>query len=326
MRVLITGINGFIGSWLAEELLSRNISVAGTVLHKRKTNNINHIKDRIEIIQCDIRNKNIVEKIIKKVFPDLIFHLAAQSFPTVSWLDPTGTVETNVIGTINIFESVRRTKLNPKILVACSSAEYGLVTPEEVPVKEEHTLLPLHPYGVSKVAQDLLAYQYFKNFDIHTVRARIFNTTGPRKVNDVCSDFASRIAELEVNKKENKMLVGNLNTRRDFTDVRDVVHAFWLLMEHAKPGEVYNICSSKAYLIKDILDKLLGYSIKEIKIEIDPKKLRPADEPIIMGDNTKLKAQCGWEPKIPIDKTLKDTLNYWRNIYSQEAQLKVRKK
>jgi GDP-4-dehydro-6-deoxy-D-mannose reductase len=317
-KAIITGINGFIGSWLAEELLAKGIEVTGTVLNKSNLHNINHIKERLELIFCDIRNKNIVERAIKKVSPELIFHLAAQSFPTVSWQEPIETIETNVIGTVNVFEAVRKLNIEPKILVACSSAEYGLVKPKEVPVKENHSLLPLHPYGVSKVAQDLLAYQYFKNFNISVIRARIFNTTGPRKVNDVCSDFAKQIAEIESGRRPQKMLVGNLNTRRDFIDVRDVVHAFWLLLEKGRYGDAYNICSSKAYLIKDILDKLLSYSEKEINIEIDRRKLRPSDEPIIMGDNTKLRKDCGWKPKISIDKTLKDILEYWRNIYTEK--------
>ncbi|MEW6069739.1 MAG: GDP-mannose 4,6-dehydratase [Candidatus Thermoplasmatota archaeon] len=318
-RALITGVNGFIGSWLAEALLQKRYEVVGTVLNKKNITNIIHIKQKIKIITCDIRNSSAVEKTIKKSNSDLIFHLAAQSFPTVSWQDPMGTIETNVIGTINIFEAVRKLGINPEILVACSSAEYGLVKPEEVPVKEEHSLLPLHPYGVSKVAQDLLAYQYFKNFNIPTIRARIFNTIGPRKVNDVCADFAKQIAEIEAGVSEPRMLVGNLNTKRDFTDVRDVVNAFSLLMEKGKLGEAYNICSSKAYLIKDILDKLLEYSTKKIEVKIDPKKLRPADEPVIMGDNSKLRRDCNWKPKIPIEKTLKDILEYWRNVYKARA-------
>lgn len=315
-NVLITGVNGFIGSWLAEYLLEKKIFVAGTVLNKKNLAYIEQIKDKLEIITCDVRDKNKVKRIIKKLSPDLIFHLAAQSFPTVSWLKPIETFETNVCGTTNILESVKEYVSDAKILVACSSAEYGLVLPKDVPVGEEHALLPLHPYGVSKVAQDLLAYQYFKNFNLFTIRVRIFNTTGPRKVNDVCSDFARQIAEIEMCKKEKKIFVGNLNSRRDFTDVRDVVHAFWLLMERARQGDVYNVCSSKAYLIKDILSMLLDCSTEKIKVEVDREKLRPSDEPIILGDNTKIKKHCFWKPKIPINKTLEDILDYWRNIYS----------
>ena len=263
-------------------------------------------------ITCDVRKLSDVEAAIDKSKPDRVFHLAAQSFPTVSWEKPVETFDINVNGTINLFETLKKKKMNPVVLVACSSAEYGLVKENEVPVKEDHILLPLHPYGVSKAAQDLLSYQYFKNFGLRAIRVRIFNTTGPAKTNDVCSDFIRQIVKIEKGELPPVLKVGNLEPRRDITDVRDMVDAFWTATEKAEIGEVYNLCSMKAYRIRDLLDKMLALSTIKIKVEVDPAKLRPTDEPIIMGDNTKFVKKTGWTPKIPVEKTLEDTLDYWR--------------
>lgn len=312
MRTLITGINGFIGSYLAEYLLNKRLEVYGTVHKMKYLENIAHLKNVITLSKCDVRNSTAVKNVVRKSRPGLVFHLAAQSRPDISWKNPRETMETNVMGTVNIFESIRELKLDPKILVACSSAEYGFIAGNEGSIKEDHQLLPLSPYGVSKVAQDLLAYQYFQNYNMKTIRVRIFGATGPRKTGDVCSDFAIQIAEIEHEKREPIVPVGNLDARRDLTDVRDTVEAFWLLMERGKIGDVYNVCSSKAYKIGDILNKFLEMSEIGIKVKVDPKKLRPSDEPIIVGDNSKIRKDCRWRPKIPIENTLEDTLNYWR--------------
>lgn len=311
MRILITGMTGFIGSHLADFLLKKEIEVSGTVWDEIELKNVEAIKDKVQVLNCDIRDKEQVKKVIEKVEPDRIFHLAAQSFPTVSWDEPIRTLETNVMGTTHVFEAIKECDFDPIVLVACSSAEYGFVSESEVPVKESHALLPLHPYGVSKVAQDLLAYQYYKNFGIKTVRARIFNTTGPRKTKDVCSDFTSLIVRIEKG-KEKEMLVGNLEAKRDISDVEDVVNALWLLTEKGEMGDVYNICSSKAHRIKDILSTAIELSKENIEPQVDPNKLRPTDEPIIMGDNTKIRERCGWVPKKNIEETLGSMLDYWR--------------
>jgi len=311
MKALITGINGFIGSYLAEYLLGRKVEVYGT-LHSLNIDNIAHVKNEIDLSKCDVRDKVVVKKVVKKSRPDFIFHLAAQSRPDISWKNPIETVETNVVGTVNVFESVKQLGLDSKILVAGSSAEYGLVTESDVPIGEDHPLMPVSPYGVSKVAQDLLAYQYFKNYGMKTIRVRIFGATGPKKVGDACSDFAKQIVKIERKEAEPIIHVGNLRVKRDLMDVKDTVEAFWLLMKKGKTGDVYNICSSNAYKMGDVLNKLLKLSNISAKIKVDPKKLRPSDEPIILGDNRKIRKDCGWAPKIPFEKTLEDTLNYWR--------------
>ena len=313
MRALVTGVNGFIGSYLPEFLLKKGIETFGTI-HDDDLKYIAHLKDKAKLIKCDIRDRSMVRKAVKEANPDIILHLAAQSRPDISWVDPAATMETNVMGTVHLFEAVRESKLDPMILVAGSSAEYGLIGKDEPPIREDHPLLPVSPYGVSKVAQTLLAYQYFKNFNMKSIMVRIFGATGPRKVGDACSDFCRQIVRIERGAAEPVIRVGNLEVKRDLMDIKDALDAFWALMARRKFGEVYNICSSKPIKIGDMLNKLLEISGIKARIEFDLKKLRPTDEPIVVGDNTKIKRDCGWEPRIPFEKTLEDTLNYWRKV------------
>ena len=306
MKALITGAEGFIGRHLTEHLKSAGYEVWAAVEDPKKAKDL----ETDGLVKCDIRNQDEVNDAVGMSMPDVIYHLAAQSYPTLSWTKPQLTLEVNAIGTVNLFESVIRHDIDPIVVVACSSAEYGLVSEKEVPVKETHRLEPLHPYGVSKVAQDLLTYQYFKNNGIKGVRARIFNTTGPGKVKDVVSDFGKRVAECRAGKLE-YVTHGNLEARRDITDVRDMVQALHMC-EKAEYGEVYNLCSMKAHRIQDILDSLVKMAGGKIKTREDPALMRPTDEPIIMGDNTKFRKKTGWKPKMTIDETLADTLEYWR--------------
>jgi GDP-4-dehydro-6-deoxy-D-mannose reductase len=314
MKVLITGITGFVGSHLTEYLLKLgNIEIYGIVRWRSQVDNIEHIKDKIKLYECDIRDMVSVEKTIFTIKPDKIFHLAAQSFVPTSWNAPAETLTTNVIGELNIFESVRNSKLNPVIHIACSSEEYGMVYENEIPIKETNPLRPLSPYAVSKVAQDLLGYQYYMSYKLNIIRTRGFNHTGPRRGEVfVTSNFAKQIAEIEKNKREPVIYVGNLDAKRDFTDVRDMVRAYWLSTEKCQPGEVYNICSGKAYPIREVLDILLSYSKVKITVKQDPSRIRPSDVPVLVGDNTKFSSVTGWKPEIPFEKTLKDLLNYWR--------------
>ncbi len=316
-RALVTGITGFVGSYLAELLLSKNYEVYGIARWRSKTENIEHVKSRLKIIEADLNDAHSIYNAIHKIKPDEIYHLAAQSFVPASWTAPADTIKTNVIGTINLYEAVRKAAINPKIQVACSSEEYGLVHPDEVPIKETNPLRPLSPYGVSKVAQDMLSFQYFKSYGLRIIITRGFNHTGPRRGEVfVCSSFAKQIAEIEKGLKEAEIKVGNLDTIRDFTDVRDMVRGYNLALERGRAGERYNICSGKGYKIKEVLDILLKMSDKDIKIEKDPQKMRPSDVPILIGDNSKFKEQTGWEPEIPFKKTLKDLLDYWRKKLS----------
>ena len=313
-KVLITGITGFVGSHLAEFLLRRNdVKVYGIIRWRSKTENIDHIKDKLKLYECDIRDASSVRKVIGAIKPDIIFHLSAQSFVPASWNAPAETLITNIIGELNVFEACRNLKINPHIQIAGSSEEYGMVYKNELPVKETNPLRPLSPYAVSKVGQDLLGYQYFMSYKMNIIRTRGFNHTGPRR-GDVFaeSNFAKQIALIEKGVQKPVIYVGNLEAKRDYTDVRDMVEAYWLSVKKCKPGVVYNICSGKAYSIGSVLDILLSFSNAKVKIKRDPARMRPSDVPLLVGNNSKFVKQTGWAPKTAFKKTLKDLLEYWR--------------
>ncbi|MBS3080616.1 GDP-mannose 4,6-dehydratase [Candidatus Pacearchaeota archaeon] len=313
MKAWVTGAGGFIGVHLVNYLIEKNYRILAT--HYNPTTDINGISKKAIINECDIRDREKVFSFMREFMPDKIFHLAAQSYPTVSWENPWYTLESNVIGTINIFEAVKHFNKKCKILNAGSSGEYGYVSEEEVPIHEDRILKPLHPYGVSKVAQELLANQYFQNFEIPSITIRIFNTTGPRKVSDVCSDFTKRLIEIEkgINKGK-KLRVGNLKTKRAITDVRDLTRAFDLALDKATIGETYNVSGEKVYEINEIVNILRNLVNFKFEIWQDPSLIRTTDEPIIYGDSSKFKKETGWEQEIQLEKTLKDMLDYWREV------------
>lgn len=307
-KCLITGCGGFIGSYLAEFLLEMELDVYGTV--HQNSGNIDHLTDTLIIFKCDILDKERVDSIVAEVKPDFVFHLAAQSLILPSWQDPGKTFRVNTLGTLYLLESIRKAAIDPVIEVAGSSAEYGLCDAGELPIKESRELRPCNPYGVSKVAEDMLAHLYWQTYSTKIIRIRPFYIVGPRKVSDVCSDFAMGIAQIEAGQRDS-LSVGNLDTVRDLVDVRDAVRAMWLLVEKGTPGQVYNICSGKGYRIKEILDKLISLSSRHIKVCPDPNRMRPSDEPILIGDSSRLD-DLGWKPQILIEATLSDILDYWR--------------
>ncbi len=315
MRVLITGITGFAGSHLAEYILSRHpdIKVYGTVRWRSRMENIQHLQDKIELFEADLKDIVSLQSCLAHVRPDRIFHLAAQSFVPTSWKCPAETFATNAIGQVNLFEAVRSLNLSPRIQVAGSSEEYGQVNSNEVPMAETNPLRPLSPYAVSKVAQDFLGYQYYKSYGMRVVRTRGFNHTGPRRGEVfVTSSFAKQIAEIEAGEKDPVIHVGNLEAKRDFTDVRDMVEAYWLSLEKGEDGDVYNIGSEVARSMKEVLETLLSLSKVTVRVEVDPKRLRPSDVPILLADSSKFRKLTGWKPKIPFSQTLRDLLDYWR--------------
>ncbi len=319
MRALITGITGFAGSHLADYLLAEqsDVEIFGIYRWRSRMENIDHLDGKINLLECDLRDAAAVHGVLAEVRPDYIFHLAAQSFVPASWRAPSDTLTTNIIGQTNLFEAVRMLELDPVIQIAGSSEEYGLVLPDEVPIKETNPLRPLSPYAVSKVGQDLLAYQYFKSYGLKTIRTRGFNHTGPRRGEVfVTSNFAKQIASIEAGLQEPVIRVGNLDAQRDFTDVRDMVRAYWLAVTKAKPGEVYNVASGKAVTIRELLDQLLALSETKVEVQVDPERLRPSDVEILLGDFSKFKADTGWEPLIPLEQTLRDTLDFWRQKLS----------
>tara|TARA_B100000678_G_scaffold284867_1_gene287094 strand:- start:81 stop:1043 length:963 start_codon:yes stop_codon:yes gene_type:complete len=315
MKILITGVTGFVGSHLAEYCLSldQQVEVIGTCRWRSRRENIEHLEDAINLYECDLRDASSVKTLLADIQPERIFHLAAQSYVPSSWNSPGETITTNVIGQLNIFEAMRETNSTASIQIAGSSEEYGLVHPEEAPITEENPLRPLSPYAVSKVAQDMLAYQYFQSYGLRVVRTRAFNHTGPRRGDVfVTSNFAKQIAEIEAGQRPPVIHVGDLNPKRDFTDVRDIVRAYWLSLEHCSLGEVYNVASGKAYRIKEVLKILLDNSEQDIEVVEDPERLRPSDVPLLLGDNSRFCKATGWSPEIPFEQTAKDLLDYWR--------------
>ncbi len=315
MRVLITGITGFAGSHLADYILENHseVKLYGLIRWRSPMENILHIQDKIELHHGDLKDIVSLKKCLAEIKPDRIFHLAAQSYVPFSWKCPSETFSINAIGQINLFEAVLSLNLSPRIQVAGTSEEYGLVNAAEIPMKETNPLRPLSPYAVSKIAQDFMAWQYYKSYGLKTVRTRGFNHTGPRRGEVfICSNFAKQIAEIEKGKKEPVIYVGNLEAKRDFTDVRDTVRGYWVCLEKGKEGDVYNIGSGKTYSMKEVLDLLLSLSEVDVKIEVDPERLRPSDVPVLLSDCTKLKELTGWEPKIPFKQSLQDLLEYWR--------------
>ncbi len=315
MKALITGTTGFAGSHLVEYLLAHqpDVEVFGIRRWRSPMENIAHLADRVTLEETDLRDYHSVYRLLEKIQPDLVFHLAAQSFVPASWNAPAATLETNVVGQTHLFEAVRSLELDPVIQIACSSEEYGLVHPEETPITESNELRPLSTYAVSKIAQDYLGYQYFQSYGLKVVRTRGFNHTGPRRGEVfVTSNFAKQLARIKAGLAEPVIWVGNLTAMRDFTDVRDMVRAYWLAATKGKPGEVYNIASGKAITIQELLDRLIELTGVEVEIREDPERMRPSDVEILLGDSSKFRADTGWQPEIPFEQTLRDVVEYWR--------------
>jgi GDP-4-dehydro-6-deoxy-D-mannose reductase len=310
---MITGAAGFIGGFLAKHCLANGSTVLGVGVSEPAEawggGSFEH---------CDVRNATRLSHLVSSFRPDRIFHLAAQSYPTVSLEQPRMTLDINVGGTVNLFECVRSFDVKPVIVVACSSAEYGPVAAENLPVKETHALAPLHPYGVSKVGQDLLAAQYFANYAIPTVRIRIFNTTGPGKIGDVCSDLTKRAVEIELGMRSPSLAVGNL-TRRAIVDARDLVRGLWLAADHCVMGDVYNLGGNSIYSVQEVIDTIRANVTVPFAVEQDADLVRGCDEPVIAGDITKFRSCSGWTTQIELAGTVRDMLDWWRERLAVQA-------
>ncbi len=312
-KALITGIAGFVGSHLSELLLAQGYEVYGLRRPRTRMDLIESIASKLHLEDADLLDSHSLYTMISRIKPDVIFHLAAQSFVPTSWVSPSVTLEVNIVGSANLFEAVRQAEIDPVIQIACSSEEYGLVHEDELPIKETNPLRPLSPYAVSKLAMDYLGYQYYESYKVRIVRTRGFNHTGPRRGDTFAeSTFAKQIAMIEKGKQEPVIQVGNLDSKRDYTDVRDMVRAYVVSTEKCDPGEVYNICTGKAILMSDMLKLLLSFSKIKPEIKPDPSRMRPSDVPVLIGDNSKFVAKTGWKPEIPFEKTMEDLLNYWR--------------
>ena len=322
MRVLITGITGFVGSHLADYVLSEHpdTQVFGTKRWRSPMDNIKHTEDRLELYDCDLRDLSSLINTISRAKPDVVFHLAAQSYVKTSYSAPADTMETNVVGTINLLEAIRICQLDPIIHVCSSSEVYGQVTDQDLPITENCPLRPVSPYGVSKVGQDMAAYMYHQAYGLKTIRSRMFTHSGPRRGEVfVDSFFCQQIARIEHGLQEPVLRVGNLESVRTFCDVRDTVRAYWLLAHECPPGEVYNIGGATTLTIREMLDLLLEATTYtgKIGVKVDPDLLRPADVTLQVPSSDKFKAATGWEPQIPYRKTLSDMLNYWRDKVSR---------
>ena len=316
-KVLITGIAGQTGSHLADYILEEHPGweVHGTVRYRSDLTNINHIVDKVTLHECELRDAHNVNRVIEKVKPDRVFHLAATSFVRASWDQPADIINNNVNSQINLFEALIRFAPNARVQVACSSEQFGDVKEDEVPITEENELRPISPYAVSKCAQENIAFQYYKSYNLHTIITRTFNHTGPRRGDAfVESSFSKQVAMIEAGLQEPLIKHGNLDSVRDYTDARDVAEAYWAAVDKCEPGVPYNICSSMRISIGDLLQLFINLSTHngEIKTEVDPDRLRPSDVVLLYGNSDKFMAVTGWRPKYNLEKTMGDLLDAWR--------------
>lgn len=321
MRVLITGITGLVGSHLADYLLSLGeIDVVGFKRWRSSDANIRQLEGRVRMLEGDIEDAFSVASAIEASRPDRIFHLAAQSYPGESWGAPATTLRANVLGTLNVLEAARRLTPAARIHLAGSAAVYGLVPPDEMPIKEDRPLRPLSPYGVSKAATEMLGYQAWQAYGQQIYLTRSFIHIGPRQgVRPAAQTFARQIAEAEAGKRPPVVEVGNLTVRRDFLDVADAVRGLWSLLEYGAAGEVYNLCSGRAPSIGELLDIYLSMATIPMDVREDPARLRPADEPILVGDYAKLQAATGWLPQVSLEESARRILDHWRGLVARDA-------
>jgi GDP-4-dehydro-6-deoxy-D-mannose reductase len=319
VRILITGVGGFVGRHLFKTLCNQypDATIHGTAIDQPPQMG----NDRLQYHLIDLKNYTAIHDLIAQVEPDQIYHLAAQSSPRKSFLIPWETLENNIKSQLNIIQACIALKLQPRMLVISSAEIYGPVRPDQLPINEEAPLRPTNPYGVSKVAQDMLGLQYYMSHKLPILRARPFNHFGPGQSEGfVATDFAVQVARIEAGLQERVIEVGNLAVERDFTDVRDVVEAYSQIMEKGIPGAVYNIASGKPHSIQYLLDVLLKYSTVTIQVRVSPARMLPVDVPVVRGDATRLHQLTGWQPSIPFESTLQDVLNDWRGRVRQAAQ------
>ncbi len=312
MRALVTGSGGFAGSHLVDFLLSRtDVEVYGTLYYG--IDPVESQTDRVKFLEADLLEPEHARRVIAASKPDLLFHLAGHAGVGDSWSKPWSTFESNVKMTLNLFLAIKEAGLKTRVLVVGSNEEYGLVRPEDLPQSEETPFRPLNPYGVSKVAQDMLALQFFQSEKMDVVRVRPFNHIGPRqRPGFVVSAFAYQIARIEAGLQPPEISVGNLTTRRDFTDVRDMVRGYWLAITEGASGDVYNIGSGESHPIREVLDVLTAACKVDVKVVTDPDRFRPAEVPETLCDASKFRNLTGWKPEIPFRQSVLDTLEYWR--------------
>jgi GDP-4-dehydro-6-deoxy-D-mannose reductase len=316
MRVLVTGIEGFVGSHLAEHLLTiPGVEVHGTILNPALNANIAHLQNSLSLHPVDLLDRQRLDKVISDIRPERIFHLAGQAFLPAAFRDPVATFQANIIGGVNLLDALRQHSMmqseHCRVLVVSTGEVYG--RPEGLPVTEEFPLAPNNPYAVSKASIDMIARQYRTSYGVPVVVARPFNHVGPRQSPAfVCADFAQQFAEISLGKRPPKLHVGNISVRRDFTDVRDVVKAYWLLLEKDHLDSVFNICTGTSLSIDSILSMLEDLVGVKVSFVQEAERLRTYDIPEVRGSYERLHRATGWEPTIPIATTLRDVLTYWK--------------
>ncbi len=305
---LVIGAAGFVGSYLIDEMHANGIEAYATKLPHEKFENT-----KAKVYDLDIMDKEAIASLLFEIRPDYIFHLAAQSSVGLAWKNPGLTIDVNIKGSINVMDAVRELFYKPRVLLIGSGEEYGHIRPGETPITEENLLRPGNIYAATKACQNMIGNIYSKAYDLELMMVRAFNHIGPGQAPMfVVSDFCKQVAEIEKGLREPVMMVGNLAAKRDFTDVRDVVKAYVKLIAAGKAGETYNVGSGNAKAIQEILDLIVSMSSSDIKVEIDPNKIRPVDVPIIEADIAKIKELTGWQPEIPLEQTIRETLDYWR--------------
>jgi GDP-4-dehydro-6-deoxy-D-mannose reductase len=316
MRVLVTGIDGFVGSHAAEFLLARpGVEVHGTVIDASSVPNIEHMRGKLHLHTLNILDRDPVVELLSELNPDRVIHLAGQAFVPAAFSDPVSTFQVNILGGIHLLDGARllveKAARHPTVLIVSTGEVYGKV--DRLPITEEFPIAPNNPYAASKAAIDIVAQQYYESFGLPVIVARPFNHVGPRQSPVfVCSDFARQIARIAAGKQEKTIRVGNLQAKRDFTDVRDVVRAYWMLLEHSQGG-VYNVCSGNPVAVGDILNSLVEIAGTDVNVVSESGRLRSYDVPVVYGSNEKLQSLTGWTPTIPLKQTLRDVFEYWRH-------------
>jgi GDP-4-dehydro-6-deoxy-D-mannose reductase len=321
VRVLITGITGFVGPYLAEHLIAEcpGMELWGLVWGSEGLKQLRPFEGSLELVEGDLRDQRSLQDVLARSRPDIVYHLAASSSVSGSWSRPEDAFHVNTIGQIHLFEAMRSIGVKPLTVVSSSAEVYGRVAEHQLPMTEDLPLSPASPYGVSKAAQDMLAAQYCTAFGLPSIRLRLFNHTGPRRSPYfVASGFARQIAEIELGRRPPRMVVGNLDAVRDFSDVRDIVHAYRLAASRGTVGAAYNICSGRPVSIRQLLDLLLEATAVQVEIEVDPQRLRPADIPAQHGSHEHFSAATGWQPKLDLETTLADLLAWWRQRLSDD--------
>lgn len=313
----MTGIGGFAGSHLVDFLLAEGATVSGTV-RPGHPNQVGHLQDRVQTFSLDLLDANAIRSAVEQSAPDLVFHLAGQASVPLSWQDPEATYQTNVLGQLHLLEAVAALQPGARVLVVGSNEEYGPPRPDELPIRETNPLRPANPYAVSKVAQDFMGYQFFVGRSLACIRVRPFNHIGRRQEDGfVAPAFARQIAEVEQGLRAPVIQVGNLTAQRDFTDVRDMVRGYYLILTQGTAGEVYNLGSGQPRPAQAILDHFLSRTTAKVTIEVDPARFRPVDVPMVACDSSKARAETGWEPVLPLEQTLDDVLDDWRERVRQ---------